>query len=106
MGYRYTICSQDKQDPGGEGWPEWFIKKYSWIQFNKNTFNISLNIEQKFDEFIIKDMHKALNETNFFDRWGDFVLILLGEDGEVEKYIFNEKEFNLHFLFGRGLTDG
>ncbi len=105
MGYRCTLCSNDR--PGYE-LPQWFKDKYQDYFFFPDGLTISTKFERKFyDNEFFEDYQKAMIESGFFDfEYSKMKLAVLGEEGAVFRVVILKDKINYDLLDNYLSTDG
>jgi 5-methylthioribose kinase len=90
-------------------------KKYDWVEYNKNTFNISFNEAQNKKLLNAEEISIINNAYSLFDKYlksDEFVLIhndlhfdnIFVNDGKIkvidfERSMYAPKDFELHILY-------
>ena len=99
MGYRCTICSNDR---GGHELPQWFKEKYQNHFLMPYGLTVYTKNERKFyDNDFFEDYRKAIIESGHFDKFSDLYeiyLSVLGEDGSIHRVTINKNEIKIHLL--------
>jgi hypothetical protein len=97
MGYRCTICSNDR---GGHELPQWFKEKYQNHFLMPYGLTVYTKNERKFyDNEFFEDYQKAMIESGFFhSEYTKMHLAVLGEDGAIFRVVINKDKINYDYL--------
>lgn len=105
MGYRCTICSNDR--PGYQ-LPQWFKDKYQNHFLMPDGLTIYTKLERKFyDNEFFEDYQKAMIESGFFcNEFTKMYVAVLGEDGAMFRVVINKDKISYDYLDDYLETDG
>ena len=95
MGYRTTITTNHYP----RELPAWFNDKYKELYFISGTLVTSKKEVKHYDDIFIKDLQKALIESEFFKNNSiKFNVVVLGKDGFVTKIIITNDLIEYYWM--------